>query len=137
MLRDAGEGKFGFVLFWCLAQFSMARTAGTLEYLRRLDCNGVGWRSYTEPCLDSDGSCREAVLAVFSILGAHEGTVISERTVAGLERAREAGRTGGRPRLSLDAAEVARLRSEGLTLKAIAARLGTSKSSVHRIIKGE
>jgi DNA invertase Pin-like site-specific DNA recombinase len=60
---------------------------------------------------------------------------ISERTIAGLEKARKQGRIGGRPRLTVNRDELARLDSGGLTMAEIAEQLGISAASVCRMLK--
>jgi len=60
---------------------------------------------------------------------------ISERTVAGLERARKQGRVGGRPRLVLDRDRVRRLRNEGKSLREISDQMGLSQTTTARIVK--
>lgn len=137
LFRDAADRRFGMVLFWSLTQFSRVGTPETLDYLVRLDDCGAGWRSFTEPYLDSSGDFREAVLAVFSILAAHDRAIMSERTMDGLENARAQGRSGGRPRVQCDLDEVERLRKAGMSLTEIAGRVGVSRSSVHRILRSE
>jgi DNA invertase Pin-like site-specific DNA recombinase len=52
-------------------------------------------------------------------------TKISERTVAGLERARKQGRVGGRPKLVLDRDQVRRLPEEGKSLREISDTMGS------------
>lgn len=59
---------------------------------------------------------------------------LSERTVAGLEKARSKGRIGGRPRVVCDRDRVITLHSEGVSLGKIAAELGLSKTTVARIV---
>jgi DNA invertase Pin-like site-specific DNA recombinase len=70
---------------------------------------------------------------VFTVLGAVaelERSLIAERVPAGLRNAR-AGKRLGRPRVSVDAAQVARLRASGQSWRAIAQALGVSVGTVH------
>ena len=57
-----------------------------------------------------------------------------ERTLAGLARARAAGRVGGRPRVQCNPHKVLKLRAAGHSLGTIAAKLKLTKTTVHRII---
>lgn len=98
MLEAASRREFDLVLFWALDRFSREGVLETLTYLRRLTGWGVGWRSLTEQYLDSTGIFREAVIAILAAIAKQERVRISERTLAGLERARAQGRVGGRPR---------------------------------------
>ena len=62
---------------------------------------------------------------------------LSERVVAGLERARKQGRVGGRPRIKRqhdkDAKRIREMRENGESLRDIAAQLGRSHATVARI----
>lgn len=60
---------------------------------------------------------------------------MSERTLAGLARARKQGRIGGRPRLVVDRNRVFALDEAGMTMREVAEELGISPASVHRILK--
>jgi DNA invertase Pin-like site-specific DNA recombinase len=90
-------------------------------------------RSFTEQYFDSCGSFRDAVISIAATLAKQERLKISERTVAGLERARKQGRIGGRPRVVTDRAKVADLRAAGKSLGEIAAEMGLAKTTVARI----
>jgi DNA invertase Pin-like site-specific DNA recombinase len=49
----------------------------------------VGWKSFTEQYLDSCGIFRDAVLSILATIAKQERIRLSERTVAGLQRARK------------------------------------------------
>jgi DNA invertase Pin-like site-specific DNA recombinase len=59
---------------------------------------------------------------------------LSERTVAGLQRARQQGRVGGRPRIVCDRDKLTEMRRSGLSLGQIAAQMGLSKTTVARMV---
>jgi DNA invertase Pin-like site-specific DNA recombinase len=74
---------------------------------------------------------------VFTVLGAVaelERSLIVERVRAGLRNARAKGKRLGRPRVSVSAAKIQELRTEGLTLRDIATRCHVSKTSVIRAL---
>jgi DNA invertase Pin-like site-specific DNA recombinase len=54
---------------------------------------------------------------------------------AGLRRAKENGKRLGRPRLSIDLEKIQKLRSQGLSLRAIAKATGISRTTVSDILK--
>src|SRR5580692_6890476 len=114
MWHDAAQRRFDVLLFWALDRFSREGVLETLNYLQRLNSLGISWRSHTEQYLDSCGVFREAVLAILAAIAKQERIRISERTRAGLDRAREKGtRSGkaiGRPRLVLRRDHVTDLR---------------------------
>jgi len=73
---------------------------------------------------------------VFTVLGAVaelERSLIAERVRAGLRNARAKGKRLGRPRVAVDAAQVARLRAAGLSWPKIASELGVSVGTVYAI----
>ena len=126
MLLDAGQRKFDLLLFWKLDRFSRAGVRQTLRYLELLDSYGVAWRSYMEPFFDSCGIMRDVVISIMATLAEQERVSISQRTIAGLKRARREGKTLGRPSTQVDMKLVQRRRDRGESLRAIAADLGVS-----------
>jgi DNA invertase Pin-like site-specific DNA recombinase len=74
---------------------------------------------------------------VFTVLGAVaelERSLIVERVNAGLTRAKRQGKTLGRPRVIVDREKVSQLATEGLSVRAIAGKLGLTKSTVHNLL---
>jgi DNA invertase Pin-like site-specific DNA recombinase len=61
-----------------------------------------------------------------------ERTTLSERTKAGLQRAKRAGRKLGRRAVEVDLASVERLRAEGFGLRVIAERVGVSVNTLQK-----
>ena len=71
--------------------------ASTVADLTRLNAHGVSFHSLTEPFLSTDNELvRDVLLAVLASLAKLERQKISERTKAGLERARAKGKRLGR-----------------------------------------
>jgi DNA invertase Pin-like site-specific DNA recombinase len=134
MFADASQRQFDSVLFWSLDRFSREGVRETLNHLELLSSYGVGYRSFTEQYLDSCGMFKDAVLAILAVIAKQERVRLSERTIAGLQRARRAGRIGGRPRVVCDRGKVERLAKAGKSLAEIADAVGVSKSSVHRLL---
>lgn len=86
------------VLFWSLDRFSREGIRKTIHYLQRLDACGVRFKSLTEPYLDTDNELvSHILLGVLSYFAELEARKVSERTRAGLERARAGGQILGRP----------------------------------------
>jgi DNA invertase Pin-like site-specific DNA recombinase len=135
LFEDASRRKFDLVLFWSLDRFSREGVRETLNHLQRLSANGVGFRSFTEQYLDSCGIFKDAVLAILTVIAKQERIRISERTIAGLERARKAGRIGGRRPLVVDRDKIAELDADGLTQREIGEEMGISAAAVCRILK--
>lgn len=135
MFEDASRRKFDLVLFWALDRLSREGVLETLQHLNRLTSYGVGFRSYTEQFFDSCGVFKEAIIAIMATLAKQERVKRSERTKAGLARVKAAGKALGRPAKlnGHHTAEAARLRAQGLSLRAVGRQLGISERSVRRL----
>jgi DNA invertase Pin-like site-specific DNA recombinase len=127
MMLDASQRKFDLLLFWSLDRLSREGIVKTLGYLQQFKSWNVGWRSYTQPFLDTGNSMvTDIVLSVLAAVAQQERLTISERTLAGLRRAQKAGKVLGRPTADVDMAKVAKRRAKGESLRAIASDMGVS-----------
>jgi DNA invertase Pin-like site-specific DNA recombinase len=135
LFEDASQRKFDFVLFWSLDRFSREGVRETLNHLERLSSYGVNYRSFTEQYLDSCGIFKDAVLAILAVIAKQERVRLSERTLAGLAKARKQGRVGGRPRITVRRDQVAAHRANGLSISEISQKMQIPRTSVHRILK--
>ena len=129
LFADAAKREFDLVLFWALDRFSREGASQTLAYLNRLEHYGIGFRSFTEPYFDSCGAFKDAILAIMATLAKQERIRISERTIAGLQRARAEGKTLGRPRCEVDLASIRRLRKQGQSWRQVGRALGISPAT--------
>jgi len=134
MFSAASRREFDTVLFWSLDRFSREGVYETLQHLQRLTAYGVGYRSFTEQYLDSCGVFKDAVISILATIAKQERVRLSERTIAGLQRAKLQGRIGGRPRKECDRERLAELRRSGLSLAQIAGQTGLSKTTVARMV---
>lgn len=134
LFAAASRREFDLVLFWALDRFSREGVLETLQYLQRLTSYGVGYRSYTEQYLDSCGIFRDAVVGILAVVAKQERVRLSERTIAGLIRARAQGKVLGR-RPSTQAAEVQGLVAAGLSMGEVSRQLGVSKTSIFRALR--
>ncbi len=136
LMAAASQHRFDLVLFWSLDRFSREGVATTLRHLQLLESWGVGFRSFTEAYLDSLGIFKDAILALLATLAKQERIRLSERTRAGLERARRDGKQLGRPRLRIDlVGQVSQLlkRKPAMPLREIARRFKIGLGTVHCI----
>ena len=117
LFDDAAKRKFDSVLFWALDRFSREGMAQTIVHLQRLSSYGVTFHSYTEPHLATDNELvRNILLALLSSLAKVEAQKISERTRAGMSRARAKGIKIGRPKLPAELRhEITRRAAKGET----------------------
>src|SRR3984957_18871971 len=128
MFEAASKRQFDILLFWSLDRMSREGTVATLNHLERLNGYGINYRSFTEQYLDSTGMFKEAVIGILAAVARQERIRLSERTIAGLQRAKAQGRVGGRPKAEDSepklVAKIGRLRSEGRSIRAIANEVG-------------
>ena len=101
MFAGAAPREFDLLLVWSLDRFSREGMAATIAHLQRLASHGVAFRSFTEEHLSIENELvRNILLATLSSLAKVEREKISQRTKAGLERARAKGKVLGRPKFS-------------------------------------
>jgi DNA invertase Pin-like site-specific DNA recombinase len=141
MLLHASQRKFEVLLFWALDRLTREGTLATLQYLERLTSYQVGYKSFTEPYLDSCGTFKDVVVSLLATMAKQERIRMGERVRAGLQRARRQGKKLGRPPLRrLTNEEIAKLRMERTRTKApfrtLAAKWGLSVFSVHKLCGG-
>jgi putative DNA-invertase from lambdoid prophage Rac len=129
MMSAASRREFDVVVFFALDRLSREGVLPTLTFLQRLDSYSIAWRSYSESYLDSTGIFKDAVLAILAVIAKQERIRLSERTKAGLARARREGKTLGRPRISADAAVIRAMRQAGQSWSAIARQSGITRAS--------
>ena len=141
MLLDASQRKFEVLLFWALDRLTREGTLATLQYLERLTSYHVGYKSFTEPYLDSCGTFKDVVISLLATMAKQERLRMGERVRAGIQRARKQGKRHGRPPLRrLTAGEVAKLRKARVrtkaTFKDLARKYHVSVWAAFQICKG-
>jgi len=133
MFQDASKRRFEVLLFWSLDRLSREGALETLQHLNRLTSYGVQWRSLTEQYLDSTGMFRDAVISILAVVAKQERVRLSERTLAGLERARKEGKVlGRRPNAAVDAKRIKALREQGQSWGAISRETGLARATCQK-----
>jgi DNA invertase Pin-like site-specific DNA recombinase len=132
LFADAARREFDMVLVW----FTRNGMAATVVDLQRLNSYGVSFsfHSYSEPHLSTDNELvRDVLLAVLASLAKLEREKISQRTKAGLERARAKGERLGRPAFSTKAREKLRAALDrGNSWHAVSIETGIPYSTVKK-----
>ncbi|MEA3276492.1 MAG: recombinase family protein [Pseudomonadota bacterium] len=109
-----------------------------LETVEALERRKIGFRSLTE-AIDTTTAGGKLIFHIFASLAEFERSIIRERTKAGLNAARERGRTGGRPP-ALSARDIqearALLKDPEITVEQVAKRLGVGASTLYRHLPG-
>jgi DNA invertase Pin-like site-specific DNA recombinase len=137
LFDDAAKRKFDCVLFWALDRFSREGMAQTIFYLQRLSSHGVAFHSYTEAHLATDNELvRNVLLALLSSLAKVEAQKISERTKAGMARAKAKGIKIGRPKIGIEMRnQIVRRAAKGETPYAIAKALGIDRHTAVKYLR--
>jgi len=132
LMDDAKKRKFDIVLVWRFDRFarSTKHLIIALEEFRNL---GIDFVSFQEN-IDTSSPLGSAIFTIIAAVAQLERDIISERVRAGLRRARENGKKLGRPRASVDTEKIHRLRSKGLSLRAIAKETGVSRTTVSDVL---
>ena len=132
MFAAASKREFDLLLFWSLDRLSREGVLETLQYLQRLTAYGVAYRSFTRQYLDSLGPFRDAVLAILACIARQERIRLSERTKAGLAKARARGRLPGRPVAlgPIQRQQATEMRAQGASWPAIARRFHVHPDTV-------
>lgn len=133
LLSDARARKFDILLCWKLDRVfrSLKGLVTTLQELSELGIEFVSLKDQIDMTTAS-GRLMTHILAAFAEF---EASLIRERVKAGLENAKRKGTKLGRPKTRDDGA-ILTLRSEGLSHREIARRLGLSKGSVQKALAG-
>ncbi len=134
LMNDAKKRRFDVVLVWRFDRFarSTRHLINALEEFKNLKIDFV---SYQEN-IDTSSPLGGAIFTIISAVAQLERDIIAERVKAGLRNAVEAGKQLGRPRgTSLDIEAIHRLKSEGLSVREIAKQVGSSKTTVSRLLK--
>lgn len=134
LLADAHRRRFDAVVVWRFDRFarSVSHLLRALETFRAL---GIEFVSLSEQ-VDTSTPTGKLVFTVLGAVAELERSLIAERVRAGLRNARAKGRRLGRPRKAADPAEIALLRSQGLSWRRIGVRLGVSAAKAYTVARG-
>lgn len=132
LMNDARKRKFDVILVWRFDRFarSTRHLINALEEFRNL---GIDFVSFQEN-IDTSSPLGAAIFTIISAVAQLEKDIISERVKAGLRRAKQNGKTLGRPRCKFDIKKVKELRAQGLTLAAIGKKFSSSGPTIYRAL---
>ena len=93
MFNDASQRKFDAILVWALDRFTREGTEKVWYYFSKLNQYGIQFISFQEPYLRTDNElARDILISIMGALAKQERIRMSERTKAGLQRARNQGK---------------------------------------------
>ncbi len=133
MMDDAKKRKFDVVLVWRFDRFARS-TKHLVTALEEFNHLGIDFISYMEN-IDTTSPTGKLIFTLFSAFAEFELNILKERVKAGLVNARAKGKTLGRPSAIVDKEELRQLRSQGLSIREIGARLGVDKMAVFKTLK--
>src|SRR5215467_10692672 len=133
LMADARKRRFDAVLVARFDRFARS-TKHLVLALEEFSSLGVDFISLNES-IDTSSPMGRMIFTVIAAVAELERSLIRERVMMGLERAKRQGKRLGRPRRLLDRQRVDALRAHGFSLRQIAITLNLSKDTVARICK--
>jgi len=135
LIKDAYRKRFDSVVCWDISRIGRSMKELIL-FLSDMKDRGIGICSVRQG-FDTSTSMGEIMFQFVGILSSWERSMIRERTLAGLERARREGKTLGRRKVTNDrmTAKIIELRSAKKSIREIASEVGVSTATVHRQLK--
>jgi DNA invertase Pin-like site-specific DNA recombinase len=130
LMADAHKRRFAVVCVWRFDRFARS-VSHLLRALETFKALGIDFVSYSEQ-MDTSTPAGKMVFTVLGAVAELERSLIVERVRAGLRNARAKGKTLGRPRVTVDVAKIASLRSQGLSWAKIGEALGLGEGTVRR-----
>lgn len=130
MLADAKRGKFQTLLIWKLDRLGRS-TTHLIQLLEEFKAWGVELVSFSEG-LDFTTTSGKLFYTLISAFAEFERDCIRERVRAGLRAAKAKGTRLGRPRVTVDTAQIALLRRQGASWAGIAKQLAVGEGTVRR-----
>lgn len=135
MLSAAYRRDFDVLLVWSLDRLTREGTLKALELIQQLESWGVQFHSFTEQYLQMTGPFRSALIGIIASLAQYERERQNERIRAGLARAAQEGRRGGRPRCRLTFEQIIESgRYHRSTHAELALYFGVSVSTIRRTL---
>jgi DNA invertase Pin-like site-specific DNA recombinase len=129
LMADAHKRRFDAVAVWKFDRFARS-TSHLLRALETFQSLGIEFISLTES-IDTTTPVGKMVFTILGAVAQMERELTRERIRAGLRNAKAKGRRLGRPKASVNVAQIGSLRQQGLSYKAIAQTLGISVGTVH------
>lgn len=131
--KVAWQGGFRAVLVWRFDRFarSVKHLLSALENFRALNIHFISLQEQ----FDTSSPIGQAMFTIIGAMAQLERDIIRDRVKAGLDRARARGIRLGRPPAARNLSYIAFLHREGLSIPAIAKKLGCSRSTIRRRLR--
>ena len=132
LMTDARRRRFDSVLVARFDRFARS-TRHLIQALEEFNALGVDFISLSES-LDTSTPMGKMVYTVIAAVAELERSLIRERVLMGLERAKAQGKQLGRPPTEVDEEAICRLREKGISLRDIGKKMGVSRTKVLRVL---
>ena len=133
LMQSVMRKEVDIVMVW-----SVDRLGRSLQHLTALlsDIESKGINLYLhQHNIDTSTPSGKMLFQLLGVFAEFERSMIRERVLAGLDRARSQGKRLGRPPIPpITVDKIKRLREEGLSLRKIAKQVGISTSKVHQLV---
>lgn len=134
LFNDVRKRKTDVVLVWKFDRFARS-TKELINALEEFNSLGVDFISYKEN-VDTSTPAGKILFTMISAFAEFERSIIRERVIAGMEKAKARGARIGRPKIPpFMKQKVIMLQEKGLTYKEIIKLVKISKSAYYEIIK--
>jgi DNA invertase Pin-like site-specific DNA recombinase len=133
LMADARRRRLDAVLCWKIDRFGRS-LKHLVNALADLDAYGVAFISLKDN-LDLSTPSGRLMFQIIGAMAEFERALCQERVRAGLKNARANGKTLGRPRAMVDAAQIASLRASGASWQRIADQMGIGVGTACRALQ--
>jgi DNA invertase Pin-like site-specific DNA recombinase len=130
LMADVHRRRFDAVAVWKFDRFARS-VSHLLHALETYNALGIDFVSVSEQ-IDTSTPTGKMVFTVLGAVAELERSLIAERVPAGIRNARAKGKRIGRPRVAVDAARIAQLRSQGRSWSEICRETGIGKGTAQR-----
>ena len=128
LMDDARKRQFDAIVVWRFDRFARS-TKHLLSALEEFRSLGIQFISYQEN-IDTSSPLGQALFTIVSAVAQLERDLIRERVSAGIRNARANGKKLGRPKNTVNRERILELKTQGLSLRQIAAKLGVGYGTV-------
>ena len=132
MLKQGVQAKFDVVLAWDVSRLSRS-LVDLVTTLDELHACGIDLYLHQQ-AIDTTTPAGKAMFQMCGVFAEFERGILSERVKAGLNRAREEGKTLGRPIKVPNIKKILEARTNGKTIRQIAGEQNLSVGKIHKIL---
>ena len=136
LMKDARQRRFDTVLVARFDRFARS-TRHLVLALEEFNALGIDFISLSES-IDTSTPMGKMVFTIIAAVAELERSLIRERVMMGLDRAKAQGKRLGRPPgTKANKRKIQKLKSDGLSIRQIAKEMNVSKSTVDRLLKAQ